>query len=89
MLNLRNTFFKTSRYLSTLNETIITRQEYPLNKCREILQDKTIGVLGYGPQGRGQALNLKDNGFDVNLGLRTGLSYDNALEDGWVLVKIF
>ena len=84
MLNLRNTFFKTSRYLSTLNETIITRQEYPLNKCREILRDKTIGVLGYGPQGRGQALNLKDNGFNVNLGLRTGLSYDKALEDGWV-----
>ena len=81
---LRNNLNKTTRYLSTLNETIITRKDYPLNKCREILQNKTIGVLGYGPQGRGQALNLRDNGFNVSLGLRSGLSYDKALEDDWM-----
>ena len=72
------------RNLSTLiSETIYTRKDYPLNKCRTILENKSIGILGYGPQGRGQALNLKDNGFKVNLGLRKGSSYDKALEDGW------
>jgi ketol-acid reductoisomerase len=81
---LRNNFYKTTRYLSTLNETIITRQDYPITKCREILENKTIGVLGYGPQGRGQALNLRDNGFSVSLGLRRGPSYDKALNDDWM-----
>ena len=81
---LRNNFYKTTRYLSTLNETIITRQDYPMTKCREILANKTIGVLGYGPQGRGQALNLRDNGFSVSLGLRRGPSYEKALKDDWM-----
>ena len=39
--------------------------------------------MGYGPQGRGQALNLKDNGFNVILGLRDGNSKKAALNDGW------
>ena len=44
---------------------------------------KQITILGYGPQGRSQALNLKDNGFNVNIGLRKGNSWEKALNDGW------
>ena len=65
-------------------ETIIEREDYPLNKCKDILHNKPIGIIGYGPQGRGQSLNLRDNGFDINIGLRKGQSYDLALKDGWI-----
>lgn len=44
---------------------------------------KEISVIGYGPQGRSQALNLRDNGFNVNIGLRKGESWNKALDDGW------
>ena len=36
------------------------------------LAGKRIAVLGYGSQGRAQALNLRDSGLDVVLGLRPG-----------------
>ena len=48
-----------------------------------------ITILGYGPQGRSQALNLKDNGFKVNIGLRKGNSWNKAIEDGWQENKNF
>jgi ketol-acid reductoisomerase len=64
-------------------EQIIERSDYPLSKCHYILRNQTIGIIGYGPQGRGQSLNLKDNGFKVNIGVRKGKSFDLALEDGW------
>ena len=66
-----------------LKDKIIKRANYPLNKCRKILEKDTIGIIGYGPQGRGQSLNLKDNGFNVIVGVRKGKSFDKALEDGW------
>lgn len=44
---------------------------------------KKLAILGYGPQGRGQSLNLRDQELDVVLGLRKGQSWDKALEDGW------
>ena len=53
-------------------ENVITREEWPLDKARECLADETIAVIGYGVQGPGQALNLKDNGFDVIVGQRRG-----------------
>ncbi len=66
-------------------ENVVTRQEFPLSKAREVLKDETIAVLGYGVQGPGQSLNLKDNGFNVIVGQRKGsASWDKALEDGWV-----
>ncbi len=47
------------------------------------LEDKQVTVLGYGSQGRAHALNLKDSGFDVVVGLRTsGKSWDKAKADG-------
>lgn len=66
-------------------ESVITREEWPLEKARESLKDETIAVLGYGVQGPGQALNLKDNGFRVVVGQRKGgRSWEKALADGWV-----
>ena len=76
--------------MSTVNfggveENVITREEFPLEKARQVLEGKTIAVLGYGVQGPAQALNLKDNGFQVIVGQRQGsASYQKALDDGWV-----
>lgn len=64
-------------------ETIIERSDYPKEKCQDILSKEKTAILGYGPQGRGQGLNMRDQGFDVTIGLRKGRSWDRALEDGW------
>ncbi|WP_066072709.1 ketol-acid reductoisomerase [Neobacillus soli] len=48
----------------------------------EVLQGKKIAVIGYGSQGHAHALNLKESGFDVVVGLRSGKSWDKAVEDG-------
>ncbi len=65
-------------------EEVATREEFSLEKAREILKDETIAVLGYGVQGPGQACNLRDNGFNVIVGQRQGKTYEKAVEDGWV-----
>ena len=65
-------------------EEVMTREEFPLEKAREVLKNETIAVLGYGVQGPGQACNLRDNGFNVIVGQREGKTYDKAVADGWV-----
>ncbi len=66
-------------------EEVVTREEFPLAKARETLKDEVIAVLGYGPQGYGQSLNLRDNGFNVVVGQRKGGSgWADAVRDGWV-----
>lgn len=66
-------------------ENVVTREEFPLVKALETLKEETIAVIGYGVQGPGQALNLKDNGFNVIVGQRSpSLSWDKAIDDGWV-----
>ncbi len=65
-------------------EEVVTKEEFPLEKAREILKDETIAVIGYGIQGPGQAGNLRDNGFNVIVGQRPGKTYDKAVADGWV-----
>ena len=66
-------------------ETVITRDEFPLAKALDFLQHDTIAVIGYGVQGPGQALNMRDNGFRVIVGQREGTpSWERALKDGWV-----
>lgn len=65
-------------------ETVVTSKEFSLEKAREVLQNETIAVLGYGIQGPGQACNLRDNGFNVIVGQREGKTYDKAVADGWV-----
>lgn len=49
----------------------------------KILDGKRISFLGYGSQGRAQALCFRDSGFDVKIGVRKGKSYDNAVKDGF------
>ena len=65
-------------------EEVATREEFPLEKAREVLKNETIAVLGYGIQGPGQACNLRDNGFNVIVGQREGKTHDKAVADGWV-----
>ncbi len=69
----------------TTEENVMTRDEFPLAKAQEVLKDEVIAVIGYGVQGPGQALNLRDNGINVIVGQRKGgRSWEKAIEDGWV-----
>jgi ketol-acid reductoisomerase len=68
-----------------VTEDVVTREEFPLDKAREILKDETIAIIGYGVQGPGQALNLRDNGIRVIIGQRKdSKTWDKAIADGWV-----
>jgi ketol-acid reductoisomerase len=68
-----------------VEENVVTREEFPLAKALETLKNETIAVIGYGVQGPGQSLNMKDNGFNVIIGQRKGsASWDKAVADGWV-----
>jgi ketol-acid reductoisomerase len=66
-------------------EEVITDEEFPLQKAREILKKEIVAVLGYGVQGPGQALNMRDNGINVIVGQREpSASWDRAVADGFV-----
>jgi ketol-acid reductoisomerase len=66
-------------------EEVITSEEFSLEKAKEVLKDETVAVLGYGVQGPGQALNMKDNGINVIVGQReNSKSWDRAVEDGFI-----
>jgi ketol-acid reductoisomerase len=66
-------------------ENVVTRDEFPLEKAQELLKNETVAVIGYGVQGPGQSLNMRDNGINVIVGQRKGgLSWDKAVRDGWV-----
>jgi len=66
-------------------EEVITSEEFTLEKAREVLKNETIAVLGYGIQGPGQALNMRDNGINVIVGQREGgKSWDKAVADGFI-----
>ncbi len=68
-----------------VEEEVVMREEFPLDKALETLKDETIAVIGYGVQGPGQSLNLKDNGFNVIVGQRSpSASWDKAVKDGWI-----
>ena len=73
--------------INGIEETIIERADYPIEQCKTILENETTVILGYGPQGFGQGLNMRDQGFKVILGLRKGQSWEKALKDGWVPKK--
>ncbi|MBC2734321.1 MAG: ketol-acid reductoisomerase [Desulfobacteraceae bacterium] len=66
-------------------EEVITSEEFTLDEAREVLSKETVAVLGYGVQGPGQALNMRDNGIQVIVGQREGgASWDRAVADGFV-----
>ena len=67
-----------------VEENVVTREEFPLERAREVLKDEVIAVIGYGIQGPGQSLNLRDNGFNVIVGQRPGKTFEKAIADGWV-----
>jgi len=69
-----------------ITEEVITADEFTLDKAREVLKNETIAILGYGVQGPAQALNLRDNGFEVIIGqLESDKQYwDKAIADGFV-----
>jgi len=69
-----------------VDEQVITREDFPLEKAKEVLKNETIAVIGYGVQGPGQSLNLRDNGFNVIIGQAPEFKreWDKAIADGWV-----
>lgn len=68
-----------------VEENVVTREEFPLSKAQQILQNETVAVIGYGVQGPGQALNQRDNGIHVIVGQRRhSKSWDKAVKDGFV-----
>ena len=68
-----------------IEENVVTREEFPVAKAKETLKNETLAVLGYGVQGPAQAMNLKENGFNVIVGQRKdSKSWQDAINDGWV-----
>jgi ketol-acid reductoisomerase len=66
-------------------EEVITRGEFTLEKAKQVLKDEVVAIIGYGPQGYGQSLNLRDNGINVIVGQRKGgRGWTDAVRDGWV-----
>ncbi|EHO09238.1 ketol-acid reductoisomerase [Myroides odoratimimus] len=66
-------------------ENVVTREEFTLDKAREVLKNEVLAVIGYGVQGPGQAQNLRDNKINVIVGQRKDSnSWDKAVADGWV-----
>jgi len=69
-----------------VTENVVTREEFPVSKAREILKDEIIAIIGYGVQGPAQAMNMRDNGFKVIIGQAPEFKSDweKAIKDGWV-----
>ncbi|TID28322.1 hypothetical protein CANINC_002499 [Pichia inconspicua] len=92
-LNNLNTLPKTTqsvRGLKKINfagveEVVHERADWPREKLLEYFKNDTMALIGYGSQGYGQGLNLRDNGLNVIIGVREGgASWKAAIEDGWV-----
>jgi ketol-acid reductoisomerase len=69
-----------------VKEEVVTRKEFPMARARKVLKGETIAVIGYGVQGPAQALNMKDNGFNVIIGQskKYPKDWERAKKDGWV-----
>ena len=67
-------------------EDVVMRDEFPLDKARQVLKKETVAVLGYGVQGPAQSLNMRDNGVNVIVGQAPEHQsyWDKAVKDGWV-----
>ncbi len=69
-----------------VEEDVITVKEFSLNKARDVLKDEVVAVIGYGVQGPGQSMNMKDNRINVIVGQSKAFKedWDRAVKDGWV-----
>ncbi|KOS21431.1 Ketol-acid reductoisomerase [Escovopsis weberi] len=68
-----------------VKEEVHERADWPQAKLLEYFKDDTLALIGYGSQGHGQGLNLRDNGLNVIIGVRKdGKSWNDAIQDGWV-----
>ncbi|ODV85077.1 hypothetical protein CANARDRAFT_28791 [[Candida] arabinofermentans NRRL YB-2248] len=68
-----------------VEELVHERADWPREKLLEYFKNDTLALIGYGSQGYGQGLNLRDNGLNVIIGVRkNGASWKAAIEDGWV-----
>src|SRR5450759_4171872 len=69
-----------------VEEEVITREEFPLEKAQGVLKDEVVAVLGYGVQGMAQSLNMRDNGIKVVVGQNSEgkRTWNKAVKDGWV-----
>ena len=67
-------------------ENVVLREEFPVEKAREVLKDEVIAIIGYGVQGPAQALNMRDQGFRVIVGQAPEFKqdWDKAVGDGFV-----
>jgi ketol-acid reductoisomerase len=81
--------FNMKKNFGGVEEDVVTVDEFPLEKAREVLRGDTIAVVGYGVQGPAQAMNMKDNGLNVIVGQdpKFKKDWDKAVADGWVLGK--
>jgi ketol-acid reductoisomerase len=68
-----------------VKENVVTRKEFTIDQAQKVLQSEVIATLGYGIQGRSQALNMRDQGIKVIVGQRQGSkTWELAVKDGWV-----
>lgn len=67
-------------------EEVVTSEEFTLEKAREVLKDEVVAVIGYGVQGRGQALNMRDNGINCIVG-EGEYNWQKAIDEGFVPCK--
>ncbi|QIW99910.1 hypothetical protein AMS68_005428 [Peltaster fructicola] len=66
-------------------EKVFERADWPKDKLLDYFKNDTLALIGYGSQGHGQGLNLRDNGLNVIVGVRkNGASWKEAVQDGWV-----
>jgi ketol-acid reductoisomerase len=75
--------------VGNIEEQLIERSDWPLEKVRETLKNEVVTVIGYGVQGPAQALNMRDNGINVIIGQRPEekVYWDKAIADGFVAGK--
>src|SRR4029453_18208842 len=60
---------------------------YEKDADRSLIADRKVAVIGYGSQGHAHALNLKDSGIDVRVGLRDGSSSKAKAEAAGLTVR--
>ncbi|KAF2458502.1 ketol-acid reductoisomerase [Lineolata rhizophorae] len=66
-------------------ENVYEREDWPREKLIDYFKNDTLALIGYGSQGHGQGLNLRDNGLNVIVGVRkNGASWKEAQQDGWI-----